>query len=331
MIASSPINNKYILMKILKMSVFFLVMAMATSEASCSLYAQSRKSALLSFFSEKDFNRFFPQHNQFFSYKSLKQAVSEMSVVKIRIEKRGIWIFKITKTDLVTGKSTVVRQDPDWEQDWAKKEPYSSTEINYGDFCANLNKKEAAAFFAHIAHETRNGVNGKFNDGLMLTQELRTDLDYVIQNKVYPAVAGQKYYGRGPLQLSYNGNYGFASTVIFGNPDILLNKPDLVTKDPVLSFKTAIYFWMTPQNRKPSAHAVMTGEWKPSAAEKESGYAPGFGMTINLVNGSIECNKGENNPGMLDRIGFYRHFLKLLNISDPNCVCSCGKMVPFPS
>jgi hypothetical protein len=316
---------------IFKISILFLIMVIAASKASFSLYAQPPNPSAISFFSEKDFNLFFPQHNQFFSFKSFKQAVAEMSAVKIRIEKRGIWIFKITKTDLVTGKSTVVREDPDWEQGWAKKQPYSSEEINYGDFCANLNKREAAAFFAHIAHETRNGINGKFNDGLMLTHELRTDLEYVIQNKVYPAVAGQKYYGRGPLQLSYNGNYGFASTVIFGNPDILLNKPDLVTKDPVLSFKTAIYFWMTPQNRKPSAHAVMTGEWKPSEAEKALGYAPGFGMTINIINGSLECNKGENNSGMQDRIGFYQHFLKLLKISDPNCVCSCGKMIPFPS
>lgn len=316
---------------LIKMSVFFLVIAVATTKAGGRLHASSGNVSILSFFTEKDFNRFFPKHNQFFSYKSFKQAVTEMSAVKIRIEKRGIWIFKITRTDQITGTSVVVRQDPDWEQDWAKKQPYSNVEINYSDFCANLNKKEAAAFFAHIAHETRNGVNGKFNDGLMLTHELRTDLDYVIENKVYPAVAGQKYYGRGPLQLSYNGNYGFASTVIFGNPDILLNQPDLVARDPVLSFKTAIYFWMTPQNRKPSAHTVMSGEWKPSAEEKALGYAQGFGMTINLINGSIECNKGENNPGMQDRIGFYQYFLKLLGISDPGCVCSCGKMVAFPS
>jgi hypothetical protein len=32
---------------------------------------------------------------------------------------------------------------------------------------------------------------------------------------------------------------------------------------------------------------------------------------------------------MNDRIGFYRHFLKALKVSDPNCACSCGKMKGF--
>lgn len=313
--------------RMVKVVVIWSLMLLGLSPAN----SHQKKDGVLSFFSEKDFNHFFPHHHSFYTYKAFKRAVEEMRAVKIRIEKRGIWIFKVSRTDRLTGKTTIVRQDPDWEQAWAKQQPYSSVEIDYGDFCAYADKKEAAAFFAHIAHETRNGTNGKFDDGLMLKQELRNDQDYIISNKIYPPSTGQKYYGRGPLQLSYNGNYGFASTVIYGDKNRLLDRPDLVVMDPVLSFKTALYFWMTPQSMKPSAHMVMSGSWKASGEESKSGYAPGFGMTINIINGSVECNKGQDNPAMKDRIGFYQHFLKLLDTQDPDCKCSCAAMVPFPS
>ena len=131
------------------------------------------------------------------------------------------------------------------------------------------------------------------------------------------------------MQISYNGNYGYASDCIFGDKKVLLNNPELVEKDPVVAFKTAIYFWMTPQPPKPSAHDVMTGKWQPSTADKAKGRTPGFGMTINIINGQIECNKGDNMSSMNDRIGFYQHFLKKLGVSDPNCACSCGNMKPY--
>lgn len=289
----------------------------------------------LPFFSAKDFNTFFPQHHKFYTYTAFEKAIREMSALKLKVEKRGNWIYKITRTDKLTGKTEIVRLDEDWDQEWAKKQPYSVAEVDYSSFCAGKNsmqnKKEAAAFFAHIAHETRNGQNNMFNDGLMLKHELNTDSAYITVNKIYPAVKGQKYYGRGPLQLSYNGNYGFASTCIFGDKNILLANPDQVSQDAVVAFKTAIYFWMTPQALKPSAHAVLTGSWKPSAADQIAGLQAGFGMTINIINGPLECNQGDQQPAMLNRIGFYHYFLKLLHAPDDHVACSCGKMIPYPN
>jgi hypothetical protein len=186
-----------------------------------------------------------------------------------------------------------------------------------------------AAFFANIAHETRHGENGKYNDGLMFIHESNTSLPYVAENDNYPAVAGKKYYGRGPVQLSYNGNYGYASDCIFGDKTVLLNNPELVETDPVIAFKVAIYFWMTPQTYKPSAHDVMIGKWQPKPDDKAKNRAPGFGMTINIINGAVECGQGENIYSMNDRIGFYQYFLKKLGVTDPNCVCSCGNMAAY--
>ncbi|TCD11138.1 hypothetical protein EZ449_06485 [Pedobacter frigidisoli] len=283
--------------------------------------------------SEKDFNNCFPLRNKFYTYTAFTKAFSEISFIKIKVEKRGDWIYKITRTDKRANKTTLVRQDKDWNEVWAKAKPYSSIDVDYGDFCtnkeSNINKKELAAFFAHIAHETRNGINNQFNDGLMLINEIDTNAAYFTENIIYPAVAGKKYYGRGPLQLSYNGNYGFTSDCIFGDKNTLLNNPSLISINPVLAFETAIFFWMTPQGSKPSAHQVMTGNWNQTSADKQNGYTSGFGLTINIINGKLECGKGEDTAPMLDRIGFYQYFLKKFKIIDDNCACSCAQMTPF--
>jgi predicted chitinase len=271
--------------------------------------------------------------NKFYSYTAFVQAVTQLGDVKIKVTRRAASLYQLTRTDKATGKSTIIRQDEDWNETWAKVKPDSSYIIDYSAFCSEkdiaTNKKELAAFFAQISHETRHGQDGRYNDGLMYTHEINTSLPYVSDNDDYPAVTGKKYYGRGPMELSYNGNYGYASDCIFGNKKVLLNNPALVQTDPIVSFKTAIYFWMTPQGNKPSAHDVMIGKWQPSPSDRAKGRLPGFGMTTNIINGEVECNKGDSMESMNDRIGFYKHFLQQLGVADSNCVCSCGKMKPY--
>lgn len=283
--------------------------------------------------SEKQFNDLFPQRNPFYTYKAFISAVRELGQIKVKVVRRAVSVYQYTRTDKVTGKTSIVRQDADWNENWAKQKPDSTFKVDYGNFCnekdAMTNKKELAAFFANVAHETRHGENGKYNDGLMYTHEVNTALSYTAENDEYPAVAGKKYYGRGPLQLSYNGNYGNASDCIFGDKKVLLNNPDLLQTDAVAAFKAAIYFWMTPITKKPSAHDVMIGKWQPNAQDKAKGRTPGFGMTINIINGEVECNKGEDIFSMKDRIGYYQYFLSKLSVSDANCACSCGKMKPY--
>ncbi len=282
---------------------------------------------------EKQFNDLFPQRDKFYTYQAFIKAIRELAQIKVKITRRAVSVYQFIRTDKSTGKATIVRQDADWNEAWAKVKPDSTYTIDYGAFCtendAATNKKELAAFFAQIAHETRHGMNGTYTDGLMLTHESDTSLNYIGDSDEYPPVPGKKYYGRGPMQLSYNGNYGYASDCIFGDHKILLNNPDLVTTDAVVAFKAAIYFWMTPQTHKPSAHDVMIGKWKVNAADRLANRVPGFGMVIDIINGPVECNKGDNFANMTDRIAFYQHFLAKLGASDPNCVCSCGKMKPY--
>lgn len=301
-----------------------------------SIAAASSPAAIPSFrkfLSEKQFNDLFPQRNKFYTYAAFIKAVDEMAQIKLQVSRRAESVYQFTRTDKRTGKATIVRQDGDWNEAWAKVKPDSVFTVDYGGFCTDkdvqTNKRELAAFFAQIAHETRHGMNGTYLDGLMQLHEDNTSLEYLSDSDEYPAVKGQKYYGRGPMQLSYNGNYGFASDCIFGNKHILLDNPALLETDAVVSFKSAIYFWMTPETHKPSAHDVMIGKWQPKDSDKAKGRTPGFGMTINIVNGEVECNKGEDMYNMKDRIGFYQFFLIKLGVTDPNCACSCGKMEPY--
>jgi hypothetical protein len=301
-------------------------------QSSLSPKAQATSANRLPF-TEKDFNSLFPSRNTFYSYAVFIQAVRELSSLEIQVETKGPFLFRITRTDLKTATASVVREDQGWNEAWANEKPYSSYVVRFREFANNANtgldKRELAAFFAQIAHETRNGNNGQFNDGLMLLSERKAASDYISDNKVYPAVSGKKYYGRGPLQLSYNGNYGFVSECIFGNKGLLLNDPDLLTKNAVAAFKAAICFWMMPQGAKPAAHQVMTGKWIPTALDQKNGRIPGFGMVTNIINGPIECNQGEGQENMLDRIGYYQAFLKKTKAADPNCACSCGSMQPY--
>ncbi|KAE9450256.1 hypothetical protein C3L33_17851, partial [Rhododendron williamsianum] len=107
----------------------------------------------------------------------------------------------------------------------------------------------------------------------------------------------------------------------------LLANPDLVATDPTISFKTALWFWMTPQSPKPSSHDVITGRWTPSAADSAAGRVPGYGVITNIINGGIECGKGSTTQ-QEDRIGFYKHYSDILGVGYGNNL-DCNNQRPF--
>lgn len=186
---------------------------------------------------------------------------------------------------------------------------------------AATNKREIAAFLGQISHETTGGwptaPDGPYSWGLCWVTEGGTVpasslADYCAASAEYPCAAGKKYFGRGPMQLSWNYNYIQAGAALGFDG---LNNPDLVASDPVLAFKTAIWFWMAPQAPKPSCHDVMTGRWAPSAADVSLGRLPGYGMTTNIINGGLECGSGSIKAQEADRIGYYQRFAGLLGVS----------------
>ncbi|KAJ0097417.1 hypothetical protein Patl1_29226 [Pistacia atlantica] len=143
-------------------------------------------------------------------------------------------------------------------------------------------------------------------------------------SKDWPCRPGKQYYGRGPIQLTHNYNYGQAGRAI--RPD-LINNPDLVATHTVISFKTAIWFWMTPQANKPSSHNVITGRWTPSDADRSANRVPGYGVITNIINGGLECGHG-NDDRVASRIGFYRRYCDIFGVSYGNNL-DCYNKRPF--
>jgi len=205
-----------------------------------------------------------------------------------------------------------------------------------GEGAHEVRLRELAAFFAHIAHETTSGWSGAkggpYAWGLVYTEEQACRDGHCTQYNTggtspYKPVPGKSYFGRGPLQLTYAYNYGAAGQDL-GLP--LLSRPEMVSTDGVVAFKTALWFWMKAQTPKPSCHEVMGGKWQPAPADHAGRRTPGFGMTINIINGGVECK--DNTPTARDareeRIGFYKHFASALGIIVEKD-CNCAGMATY--
>ncbi len=151
--------------------------------------------------------------------------------------------------------------------------------------------REAAAFLAHINHET---------DGLRDIEEINEENwdKYLDINYFY--APGQTYHGRGPIQLSWNYNYYAFGEVIDCN---LIEYPELVSEDNIISFMSALWYWMTPARE--SCHDAIIDD-------------SDFGMTIQLINGGIECGPNASSEGRCQaqhRIDCYLYFCEKLRVS----------------
>jgi len=151
-------------------------------------------------------------------------------------------------------------------------------------------KREAAAFLANVNHET---------GGLVHVKEINTANypHYCDTSQPYGCPAGQSaYYGKGPIQLSWNYNYKAAGDAL--GIDLLRN-PYLVETDPAVAWKTGLWFWNTQSGAGTmSGHQAIVG-------------GAGFGESIRSINGSIECNGG--NPAQVQsRVAAFQRFAQIL-------------------
>ncbi|GAB3153507.1 hypothetical protein GCM10027258_56100 [Amycolatopsis stemonae] len=161
---------------------------------------------------------------------------------------------------------------------------------NTGD--DTVKKQEAAAFLANVDHETGGLV-------YIVEQNTANYPHYCDASQSYGCPAGQAaYYGRGPIQLSWNFNYKAAGDNLGID---LLNNPYLVEQDAAVAWKTGLWYWNTqtgPGTMTP--HDAMVNQ-------------RGFGETIRSINGSIECNGG--NPAQVQsRIDKYTQITGILGV-----------------
>ncbi|RKS78950.1 putative chitinase [Actinomadura pelletieri DSM 43383] len=155
-----------------------------------------------------------------------------------------------------------------------------------------VKKQEAAAFLANVGHETGGLVH-------IVEQNQNNYPHYCDRSQPYGCPAGQAaYYGRGPIQLSWNFNYKAAGDALGID---LLNNPWLVERDAAVSWKSALWYWMTqngPGTMTPH-DAMVNGR--------------GFGETIRSINGALECRGG--NPGQVQsRVNNYKKFTEILGV-----------------
>ncbi|MFJ4913003.1 glycoside hydrolase family 19 protein [Streptomyces sp. NPDC088726] len=163
-----------------------------------------------------------------------------------------------------------------------------------------VKKQEAAAFLANVSHET---------GGLVYVVEQNTANypHYCDSTQPYGCPAGQAaYYGRGPIQLSWNFNYKAAGDALGID---LLGNPYLVEQNAAVAWKTGLWYWNTQNGPGTmTAHNAMVN-------------GAGFGETIRSINGSIECNGG--NPAQVQsRIDRYQSFVSILGTT-PGSKLSC--------
>ena len=140
---------------------------------------------------------------------------------------------------------------------------------------ADDQKREVAAFLANVGHESGD---------LAYAEEIAANCKspgcvYCKDSAQYPCTGGQQYFGRGPMQLTWNDNYGAFSEFLGIGKAQLLSTPAKVSQDGVLAWKAALWYWMEPSN----AHKVF--------------LQGGFGDTIKAINGALEC--GGANPGQV--------------------------------
>jgi predicted chitinase len=153
-----------------------------------------------------------------------------------------------------------------------------------------VKKQEAAAFLANVSHETGGLVH-------VVEQNQANYPHYCDWGRPYGCPAGQAaYYGRGPIQLSWNFNYKAAGDALGID---LLNNPWLVQNDAAVAWKTALWYWNTQTGPgSMTGHAAMVN-------------GAGFGQTIRSINGSLECD-GRNPAQVQSRVTKYQQFTQIL-------------------
>jgi Chitinase class I len=175
---------------------------------------------------------------------------------------------------------------PPW-QGHQEKSLYSYTALctalkGFGQFAnsgnAEADKREIAAFFAHVAKETA-----------FLEQ---TD------ESGQPSSAGD-FHGRGAIQLTGQSNYQAAGDYLQKN---LVGSPGMVSTDPVVNWQTALWFWVVHNNpgtagTKNCHQAIQAGD---------------FAQTTRIINGGVECPGSDSAKA---RAQYYQNDCNILSVS----------------
>lgn len=171
--------------------------------------------------------------------------------------------------------------------------------------------------FAHIAFETGDtesaGVDA-YMQGLKFKESEDcmyggAGCEFHEDSTRYPANESKNYYGRGPLSITGNNEYGAFGDAFgpikYDGYKRFINSPEDVIADDYTAFASAIWFYMTPSFFKPSMHDIVTGFWQPNGTDTGMGVTSGFGATKAIINGGEECSKWNDTEAAKNRMDFY--------------------------
>ena len=154
---------------------------------------------------------------------------------------------------------------------------------NSGDL--QKDKRELAAFFAHVAKETA---------FLEQTDEAQQASD------------AADYHGRGAIQLTGYANYAAAGQYLGKD---LTGNPGMVSKDPQTNWQSALWFWMI--NYNPGTAGVQNCHQAIQAGD--------FGQTTRIINGGIECPGSQSAK---DRAQYFKNDCMVISV-DPGSALVC--------
>jgi len=154
---------------------------------------------------------------------------------------------------------------------------------NSGD--STKDKRELAAFFAHVAKETA-----------FLEQ---TD-------EAMQASNAADFHGRGAIQITGYSNYQAAGDYLGKN---LTANPGLVSTDPLTNWQSALWFWIVNYNPGTAGvqnchQAILGGD---------------FGQTTRIINGGIEC---PGTQSAKDRAQYFKNNCTVVGV-DPGSALVC--------
>ncbi len=109
-----------------------------------------------------------------------------------------------------------------------------------------------------------------------------------------PNIPANQFFGRGSKQLTHAYNYIFyGSRINPSDPLALANEPNLIDSSGTLGWKVGLAYWSVPFQEpsgslKPSMH---DGFFNPTTGSSSAEFdaQTGFGKTVNIINGGIEC------------------------------------------
>jgi len=182
---------------------------------------------------------------------------------------------------------------------------------------SDASKVEAAAFIANVGHET---------NGLHDLEEIDKS-DYCdpcksgcpCQCDSCKCASEQEYFGRGPLQLSWNYNYHYFQ-IDKRNPVSadLVAQPSELLANPARGWESAMWFWNAPR-----AGFAATDK---TISQILAGDASNFGETIKRINGE-ECKEWQDGKGW-DRVQRFKDLLEKLAVPIPHDVASWSAEKP---